>query len=137
MASLKGFYAKLKGYCARLALIHALATKPAAKEVGVESIAAAAAQVDYFKTQAAKVAHHLCRSVGVGDPIEKCALEIVRKGIGGKFRTRRELQRNSQFGSPVFGLAWELISKNLVPLFTRHSTDVPTTDTATTTGGRK
>ena len=32
---LRGFYAKLKGYCARLALIHAICTNPNAVEIGL------------------------------------------------------------------------------------------------------
>jgi hypothetical protein len=104
----RGFYAKLKGYCARLALIHALATDPRAKKIDKESIAAAAAQVDYFKAQAAKVAQRLCRFVGVGNvakgsPVETCKQDIRRKLlVGGKLFTKRELQKNSQFKADVF-----------------------------------
>jgi hypothetical protein len=73
---LQGGYAKLKGYGARLALIHAVTTDPTATAVGAESVAAAADLIDYFKAQAAKVAPLLSHSKW--NPIERCRQEIRR-----------------------------------------------------------
>lgn len=52
---LEGCYDKLKGYCARLALIHALCTNHRSLSVPLKSIEAAITLVAYFKTQALKV----------------------------------------------------------------------------------
>ncbi len=101
-------YSKLKGYCPRLALIHALATDPAAKEVDVESIKAAIELVGYFKGQAAKVGNRLCRFVGAREvKVERCKQEIRQKLAGGKVVNKRDLQKNSQFAAKVFNPAWE------------------------------
>ncbi len=52
---LQGCYAKYTGYCARLALIHALCTNHHSLSVPLKSIEAAIALIAYFKTQALKV----------------------------------------------------------------------------------
>ncbi len=113
---LRGFYAKLKGYCARLALIHAFMSNPSAGEVGKESVVAAIQQVGYFKAQAAKVTRHLyaCRYVGVGVDKPKAEVERCKDGIRRKLRkqgplSKRALQRSSQFNADVFNAAWESI----------------------------
>jgi Protein of unknown function (DUF3987) len=137
--ALKNFYAKLKGYCGRLALIHALTTDPAANEVKVESVMAAAAQVDYFKGQAAKVAQRLCRSVGVGTPVEGCKEEIRRRLRGGKKLRKREIQRLTNYDTKIFNGALVALCRpeveecdgtySLQGMPTLTSTDIPTTDT--------
>lgn len=124
---LKPFYPKLKGYCARLALIHALATDPEEHEIGPNHIEAAIAQINYFKDQAARVAGRLYRSVGVGDPVERCGMEIFRKAGRGKNTTRRALQHSSQFDAGVFSAAWNDADRRVIPLF-REGADAPTTD---------
>lgn len=124
---LKPFYPKLKGYCARLALIHALATDPEEHEIGPNHIEAAIAQINYFKGQAARVTGRLCRSVGVGDQVQRCAMEILRKAGRGQNTSRRALQRSSQFEADVFNEAWNEVAGRVIPLF-RECTDAPTTD---------
>jgi len=52
---LEGCYAKFTGYCARLALIHALCTKHRSSSVPLKSIEAAITLIAYFKIQALKV----------------------------------------------------------------------------------
>lgn len=104
---LRGFYCKLKGYGARLALIHALCTDPTASVVGVESVAAAADLVDYFKAHAAKVAPLLIRKKV--SPHEKCEREIRSMLAGGRVLTRREVQRYGNSPAPLFNEVWEAL----------------------------
>ncbi len=52
---LEGCYAKFTGYCARLALIHALCNNHQSLSVPLKSIEAAITLIAYFKTQALKV----------------------------------------------------------------------------------
>jgi hypothetical protein len=136
IAHMRGYYMKYRAYCGRLALIHALASAPHAKEVTEVSIQAAIQQIDYFKRTALKAADHLCRSVGVGEhksEIERCREEIRRKVRSG-IRERRTLQRNSQFSADIFNKAFtsmshpELIVTPNSVTFYRSSTDMPTTD---------
>jgi hypothetical protein len=139
--ALKVFYAKLRGYCARLALIHALATDPQAKEIGETSVLAAAAQVDNFKAQASKVADRLCRFVGVGTPIERCKEAIRRKLRGGQRLKKREIQRCTNYDRKVFLQAFEALRRpELIEELdgTYHlRTDKPTTDTTDNGRGGK
>ncbi len=111
LPGLRGFYSKLKGYCGRLALIHALTTNPKAEEVDEESVLAAMDQIDYFKAQAARVAKHLCRSVGVGTyggKIEQCK-EAIRGRSGDMDRvSKRDVQRTLSYDAEIFNPAWEL-----------------------------
>lgn len=99
---LRGFYAKLKGYCARLALLHVLSRNPRAAYVDREAIGAAADLTDYFKAQAAKVAplltHH--RST----PHQKCEREIRRTltQAQGRLLTKREIQRGGNAPATIF-----------------------------------
>lgn len=137
--SVRGYYAKLKGYCARLALIHAVSTDPDAEEVGVESVRAALKQTEYFKQQATIVAKWICRSVGATKE-ERCKQEIRRKLSDGKVLDKRLLQHNSQFKADLFNEAFrsmmqpELIEvTGGVKLRTEtafRGTDIPTTDKA-------
>ena len=100
-----GHLAKLKGYCGRLALIHTLCTNPQAPVVELGSITAAAAMVDYFKVQAAKV--DSLRSRASGSRVERCGEEILRKlsGCRDVGMAKRELQRRSAFPSEIFNEA--------------------------------
>jgi len=104
---LRGFYAKLKGYGARLALIHALCTDPAASVVGVESVAAAADLVEYFKAHAAKVAPLLIRKKLT--PQERCEQEIRRILAGDRVLTKREVQRYGNSPAPLFNTVWDAL----------------------------
>lgn len=97
---LRGGLAKLKGYCARLALIHALCTDPDAAVVDRVSVAAAADLVDYFKAHAEKVAPFLVRKTLTKDA--QCEKVIRRQLAGGKTLTRRDLQRNGNSEAEVF-----------------------------------
>lgn len=147
---LRGFYNKHKGYCMRLALIHAVSSEPEAYQVNVESVIAAIAQTEYFKQQSAKVVARL--SVGVGtvgeadSAIRKCQEEIKRTISKGGVRTKREVQRISNYGAPEFNAAWnalrsptqivtdekgyfKLIEHAPSAIPDERGTDIPTTDT--------
>jgi hypothetical protein len=142
---LKGMYAKLKGYCPRLALIHAVSFTPDTQEIEVPSILAAAAQMDYFKIQAARVAERLCWSVGVGtdaSEIMKCR-EGIRRSLARRRNSKREVFRNLNYPSHIFNAAWgsvlvpEIVLApdglfNLAPL---PGTDIPTPTTNSVVGG--
>lgn len=143
---LRPYYAKFKGYAARLALIHTLATDPAAKEVGQESLMAAFAQVDYFKAQAEKVVGTLQRMSVVGSLEHKVNLAkegIRRKLSKGRFE-KRDIQRSMKCDGDVFKRAWvsvmnpEVIKGDdgLYGLNPLATTDIPTTDTASRKGGK-
>lgn len=97
---LRGFFAKYKGICARLALIHTLAENPNATEVPLKSVAAACDLTDYLKTQARKIVPLLPRERLT--PTERCEREILRNLADGKFLTDRELQRNGNAPAVVF-----------------------------------
>lgn len=97
---LKGFYAKLKGYCARLALIHALCVDPNALSVGVGSVDAAIAMTEYFKGQAEKVCTLLAQPKKT--PLERCEREILRNLSYGRILTKRELQQGGNAEATVF-----------------------------------
>lgn len=147
---LRGFYSKLKGYCARLALIHAVSTNPEADSVGEESVQAAIEQTEYFKAQANKVKTRLESHVGVGtvgrriSQVDACREAINRAIATGKYTTRREVQKNLNYDGPVFREAWDslmapsrIVSRKgriltLEPCrcgeFEQRGTDTPTTD---------
>ena len=112
----RGFYSKLKGYCARLALIHALACDPSAEVIPEASVRAAARQIDYFKGEAIKVVDRLCRSVGRYSQEVERAREAILRGVkkhGGL--SRRDAQRLQNFNTPTFGSAWDsLITPPLI-----------------------
>lgn len=101
---LRAAYAKYKGYCARLALIHALGTNPLATTIEDASITAACRLIDYFKAQAGKVAP----AVGSVRPekIERCKAAIRRK-LSVCRCTKREIQRSVSGGTELFKKAWE------------------------------
>lgn len=89
--SLQGAFSKLKGYCARLALIHAVCLNPATRLVGVESVSAASDLIDYFVAHFAKIAPLLIRR-NVSEEA-RCETDIKRILAGGKIETKRDLQR--------------------------------------------
>ena len=88
---LAGAYSKLKGYCARFALIHALCLDPMAQEVRAESIAAASDLTEYFIGHFAKIAPLLTRPHLSEEA--KCERDIQRHLAGGTLETRREIQQ--------------------------------------------
>lgn len=100
----RGAYAKLKGYCPRLALIHAFGTSPTATTVGNASITAACKLIDYFKAQAWKVS----QAVGPLGPrsIERCKAAIRRKLSVCRY-SKRDVQRSVSGGADLFQTAWE------------------------------
>lgn len=97
---LKGFYAKLKGYCGRLALIHALCVDPNALSVGVGNVDAAIAMTEYFKCQAEKVCALLAQPKKT--PLERCEREILRNLSHGRIITKRQLQQGGNAEAAVF-----------------------------------
>ena len=126
-----GFLSKLKGYCARLALLNALMRNVEALTVPLECVEAAIEQVDYFTGQAMKV----CRSVGVGkaakgDPVKGCVEEMCRKMFLNGIDNKHLLQKNSQYDAATFNAAWDRIEKSKTvfqDLFSLGScTDKPT-----------
>jgi uncharacterized protein DUF3987 len=152
-AALKGFYSKHRGYCLRLALIHAVSSCPDAYQVDVESVQAAIEQTEYFKQQAAKVVSRLDVGVGTvgnrGYKVWTCR-EWIDKGFrDGKFNNRRDAQRMGNYPADVFREAWDSLvqpprliegPKGTFSLCeadkatdcsvdTEGSTDIPTTDT--------
>ena len=52
---LKWFYAKLKGYCARFALILGVSSNPGTQVIDLESMEGACALTEYFKAQAGTI----------------------------------------------------------------------------------
>ena len=106
---LKGFYAKLKGYAARFALIHALCENPQATEIPPESIAAACDLVDYFAGQCRLVAPLLVRTHL--NPREKCERDIRRALSGGQVLRKRTVQRAGNSNAEIFNPAWDSLVK--------------------------
>ena len=111
----RGAYSKLKGYGARLALIHALASNPNAQEVDVESVGAAADLTDYFKKQVQRVAPLLGASART--PEGRCKQSLQRLFSNGKRLTKREAQRAGNAEAKVFNTVWNawIQEKRLVP----------------------
>ena len=106
---LQGCYNKLKGYCARLALIDAVVRDPSAMQVGIESLEAGIALTDYFKAQAFRVDGFF--STGKDDPVEKCKAAIRRKLSVCRYIKRRELQRSYKCEATVFNQALKQMSQ--------------------------
>jgi len=149
---LKGFYSKHRGYCARLALCHAVALDPDMTEVTLESVNAAIAQIEYFKEQAAGIVRQL--DVGVGTVgtrsyrVWSCREGIVRHVKGGRMRNRRAVQRQLNYERDIFTDAWDslvnplrIVERQGMPVTletweasnessaVEGGTDIPTTDT--------
>jgi hypothetical protein len=89
--ALRGYYAKLKGYCPRLALIHALCLNPKCNLIEEESVAAAADLIEYFKRQVARLVPYLKPSKKSGQ--ERCEDAIRRALKNGRILTKRQLCR--------------------------------------------
>jgi hypothetical protein len=109
---LQGVYSKLKGYCARLSLIHALGTNPATEQVGIDSLEAGISLVEYFKAQAFRVDGFF--SIGKHHPVEKLKVAIRRKLSDCHRIKRRDLQRSVCGGnrsSVDFNMALEQMFK--------------------------
>lgn len=100
---LRGAYAKLKGYCARLSLIHALATDPTAVEISPQSMEAGIQLTEYFRSQFVGVSHLFVQHPG--GQIERCVKEITRKVTGSPGGKIRDYQRRSAFDAPTFHTA--------------------------------
>ena len=109
-------YNKLIGYCARLALIHAVATNPTTTTVGVESVKAACELIVYFKLQVAKIAPLIVRTKP--SKLEKCKAEIRRKLSVSRLLKKRELQKNSAFEANIWNQAF---NEMCLPELDQHS----------------
>jgi len=106
---LQGVYAKLKGYCARLALIHALATNPTSEQVSLKSLEAGINLVEYFKAQAHKV-DALFDHQQAG-PLERTKAAIRRQLSVCRYVGRRELQRKMNCSGAIFQQALDQMSQ--------------------------
>jgi hypothetical protein len=100
---LRGAYAKLKGYCARLALIHALATDPTVIEISPQSMEAGIQLTEYFRSQAIRVSSLFVQHRGSN--IERCEREIVAKVTASPGDKKRDYQRRSAFDGTIFNAA--------------------------------
>jgi hypothetical protein len=105
---LRGAYSKLKGYCARFAMIYALVINPEADQVEEASLRAAIELVDYFKKQAQKIDQAL-RGSGSSE-VEDCKRWIERKVASNSWE-RRNLQRWSNRSADIFNQALEDLMK--------------------------
>lgn len=101
---LRGAYAKLKGYCPRLALIHAVVTNPTTERVEKASVEAAIQLVSYFKAQARKVMPLLGENKS--SEVERCKAEIRRKLSVSRSMKKRDIQKSSAFNAEVFNQAF-------------------------------
>jgi hypothetical protein len=135
---LRGFYSKLKGYCARLALIHAVSEDPETELVGEDSVEAALEQVEYFKTQAEHVAKEVCRYVGGPEAVRlmKCQ-EAIKRVLNRRGPcARRTVFKLLNYEAAIFTPAWESLCRpqivedppGLFTLIAPSGTDIPTTD---------
>lgn len=106
---LDGCYSKLKGYGARLALIHALVSDPTASTIGIATVNAAIALVDYFKSQAFRVDGFF--SFGKSDPVEKCKVSIRRRLSACRRMNKRDLQRSGHWRAEHFNEALQQMSR--------------------------
>ena len=119
---MQSVYAKLKGYCGRLALIHAICRDPNTEVVEVESIAAAAGLIDFFKTQALKVDAAL--SKGNSSPVERCKTAIERKLLR-RPCMKRDLQRSMSHDAATFNEAFDELRKpKIIITKTSHGEEV-------------
>jgi hypothetical protein len=105
---MRAAYAKFIGYCARLALVHAVTNNPHTTWVGVESMASAIDLIRYFERQARKVMSALRGDHG--GHIARCTEEIMRKLSVCRSAEKRQLQRNSAFPANVFKAALEVLT---------------------------
>lgn len=106
---LQGVYAKLKGYCVRLSLIHALGVNPETESVGLEALEAGIALVDYFKGQGHKVDALFDHQQA--DPVERAKAAIRRQLSVSVSMSRRDLQRKMNCSAEIFQQALDEMSK--------------------------
>lgn len=107
---LRSSYSKLLGMCARLALIHAVATDPKATRVELPSMEAGIKLISYFKAQVWKVEPLISRQ---SPAVERCKDEILRK-LSGCRLPKRTLQKNSAYPAEIFNAALkELLSPEI------------------------
>jgi hypothetical protein len=118
MPFLRAAFAKLSGYCARLALVHAVTSNPSTTAVGPVSMESAIKLIGYFGSQARKVMS-LFRSEQ-GD-IHRCAEAIKRKLSVCRSIKKRDLQRNSGFPADVFNPALQTLAQ---PFLSIQGSDV-------------
>lgn len=97
---LGGYYHKLKGYCARFALIHQLVTDPESEAVGLDSVSFGCDVADYFASQAERIFPNFSRArLSLAD---KCEAQIRRTlGKNGPM-SRRDLQRCGNADATTF-----------------------------------
>lgn len=98
--NLKGFYAKLRGYCARLALILAVCSDPKTQAVDRESVEGGCALTEYFKAQAEAILPLL--NPGKPTPEKRCEQAILRNLETNKEQTRRNIQRSVSSSPEIF-----------------------------------
>ncbi len=97
---LSGFYHKLKGYCARFALIHQLLVNPKAETIGKASVGFGCDVADFFAGQAEKVFPELMQ---VSDSFEmKCEINIINSLRKHSRMTKRDLQGNGNAPARIF-----------------------------------
>lgn len=96
-------YNKLLGACARLALIHAVATNPQTATVELPSVESAIQLISYFKEQVIRVEQLFPHR---GSEVERCRNEIRRK-LSGSRLSKRILQKNSAYPAEIFNAAFE------------------------------
>ena len=106
---LKGFWAKLKGYCARLALVHAIVSDSTAEAVTVDSVIAAIGQIEYFKGQTIRIGDRIGLSVGTAKrpKVEQCKEGVIRTIQRKGPSTKRDIQRVGNCSADLFNAAWE------------------------------
>jgi hypothetical protein len=97
---LGGFYHKLKGYCARFALIHQLLTDPHSEMVGVDSLSFGCEVADYFAGQAEQVFPKFSRVRRSSN--DRCEAEIRRALAKQGAMTKRNLQRCGNADATTF-----------------------------------
>ena len=107
-SELHGPWAKLKGYCTRLALILALCENPQAETVNEEAVLGACALVNYFKAHARKVYPLLKKPKRLSEE-KRCEKNIIRQLERGNPLKKRDLQRNSNHSAVVFNKVWEAL----------------------------
>ena len=104
----QGAYAKLKGYCGRFALIHAVGSDPQTKEVGNDSLGAAIQIAEYFKTQACRVDKLFDHEESTD--LDRCKAAIRRQLSVCRCLKKRNLQRKLSYGAEIFHQALEQMS---------------------------
>jgi hypothetical protein len=115
---LRAAFAKFIGYCARLALVHAVTSNPLTTSVGAASMASAIELIHYFAQQARKVMSLLSTEQ---NEVHRCREAIKRKVSVCRSIKKRDLQRNSGFPADVFNLALQTLAQ---PFLSIQGSDV-------------